>query len=154
MTIKVLLFTTVLLYSCIVSQSISYIISLQDVQQNMEARAFILFRQRTDKNFRSKFSIITWGVLCCNVLLAGVCGCYNNAFLTVCACLSLLALVADSLLAVKGNQPINRIINTWTPEKHPPNWTDYRDDWLMIFRLRWCINLGGFICLVAGLVFG
>jgi uncharacterized membrane protein len=63
-------------------------------------------------------------------------------------------LIADIILILKGNIPLNKTINSWSPSRYPENWSEYRAKWLATYRIRQVINLSGFVVLVAGFVFG
>ncbi|MEO5683990.1 MAG: hypothetical protein ABIQ88_15215 [Chitinophagaceae bacterium] len=153
MELKIILFLTLALYSAIASQSFSYIISLRDVQENMNAAAYIIFRKLTDKNFRSKFRFLLYAALAFNVLLVIICCSHSPGLLLGSAAISLAALVTDICIAVKGNMPINNIINTWTPDQYPDNWAGYRKSWMQFFCKRQAVNLIGFLSLLLGAIF-
>lgn len=153
MIIKIVLFLTILLYSIIVSQSFSYIISLRNVQINMSAGEYISFRQLTDKNFQQKFRYILYAALLFNGLLVAICAIQFSALLFTSSLTAFIALIADTAIAVKKNLPVNKIINAWTAEKYPGNWAEYRRVWLFAFSQRQCLNIAGFSSLMAGAVF-
>jgi hypothetical protein len=153
MTTQIILLFTLLFYSIVASQSISYIISLTDVQQKMNVNEYIVFRKLTDKNFRLKFTKVVYAILLLNPALVIITIIHFNILLLVCAGISLLAFVIDVLLTVKGNLPINDIINTWSTDNYPSNWTEYREKWFGFFRLRQIANLIGFVSLLVGAVF-
>lgn len=153
MATQIILLFTLLFYSIVAAQSISYIISLTDVQQKMNVNEYIVFRKLTDKNFRLKFTTVVYATLLLNLALVAITIIHFNMLLLVCAVISLLAFVIDVLLTVKGNLPINDMINTWTVENYPSNWTGYRKKWFGFFRLRQIANLAGFISLLLGAVF-
>lgn len=153
MEIKFVLVLTILLYSIIVSQSFSYIISLRNVQQGLNAAAYIAFRKLTDKNYNAKFRWVIYASLLCNLALVILLGLRGPGFLCWSAVFSLMALLADTLVTVKGNLPINKTINTWTPEQYPQNWASYRSHWLRIFSIRQWLNITGFIVLLIAAIF-
>ena len=66
----------------------------------------------------------------------------------------LCAFIIDILLTVKGNMPINNMINTWTEDHYPADWKTYRAKWLSIFGKRQIANIIGFLCLLMAVVFG
>jgi len=153
MEIKIVLLLTLLLYTIIVSQSLSYIISLRNVQQHLNAPAYIAFRKLTDKNFNAKFRYVIYASLFANLLLLVMCSIHFSGLLFTGVVISFVALLTDTLFAVKGNMPINTIINTWTPEQYPSNWADYRTAWMKIFSIRQALNITGFISLLAAAIF-
>ena len=153
MITQIILLFTLLLYSIVAAQSISYIISLTDVQQKMNVNEYIVFRRLTDKNFRLKFAKVVYATLLLNLALVIITIIYFNLLLLICSIISLLAFVIDVLLMLKGNLPINNMINTWTAENYPSNWSEYREKWFDVFRLRQIANLTGFVSLLVGAVF-
>lgn len=153
MATQIILFFTLLFYSIVAAQSISYIISLTDVQKKMNANEYIVFRKLTDKNFRLKFTKIVYATMLLNLALVIVTIIHFNILLLVCAVISFLAFVIDVLLTLKGNLPINDIINTWSAENYPSNWTEYREKWFGFFLLRQFAELVGFVSLLVGAVF-
>lgn len=153
MEIKIILLLTILLYSVIVSQSFSYIISLSNVQLGLNAPSYIALRQLTDKNYNAKFRWVSYASLLSNLALVIVCGIHGNTLLLWGAVVSFIALLADTWITIKGNLPINKIINSWTAEQYPADWASYRAQWLQIFRIRQALNISGFIFLLTGTVF-
>ena len=153
MEIKILLLVTILLYSIIASQSFSYMISLSDVQKNMTLAEYISFRKCTDKNYRAKFGKLMYGALIANMLLLIVCIFTASFGLAIAAGIAFILLSADSFIAVKYNVPINAMVNEWTTDGYPVNWTQYRQQWLQAFCKRQVINLSGFTILVSGAIF-
>ena len=71
-----------------------------------------------------------------------------------CSVIALVALVIDIAIAMKGNIPLNKTINSWTPAQYPNNWEQVRANWFSLYHVRQAINIVGFISLLAGLVFG
>jgi uncharacterized membrane protein len=77
-----------------------------------------------------------------------------GSLLFITAAIAFVALIADTLLTVKGNLPINDIINTWSSDSYPANWADYRAKWFSIYLFRQIANIIGFMSLLVGTVFG
>jgi len=146
-------FICLLFYSVIAAQSISYFISLTDVQQKMNVKEYISFRHLTDKNFRAKFAFFVYGSLLSNLALVAISIIDLNYTLLIASAISFIALIIDTRFTLKGNMPINNAINTWTLENYPADWESHRTKWLQYFRYRQIANLTGFACLVAGVVF-
>ena len=146
-------FICLLFYSVIAAQSISYIISLKDVQVNMTVQEYIPFRRSTDKNFRAKFAFFVYGALISNLALVILTIVYVEAMLLIFSAISFLALMIDTYITMKGNMPINDAINTWTIDNYPGDWETQRKKWLQYFSYRQMANLTGFMCLLIGIVF-
>ncbi len=151
---NIILLLTVLWYSVIVSQSFSYIISIENVQRNFNAAEYIRFRHLTDQNYRKKFSWLFYGALISNTLLVVILWLESpGSALSVAAGISLLLLMADAVVTMKGNMPINNLINTWSEKEYSVNWKYYRHKWLQFFRIRQCFNITGFVILLISVVF-
>jgi len=153
MTIKILSLITVLAYSMIVSQSFMYILALRNAQLGLDANAYTAVRQLIDASMRGSFKYVIYSALLANLLLVIATAKAPGSLLFITAAIAFVALVADTLITVKGNLPINDIINTWTPDNIPANWMEYRTKWLTVFGYRQVINIVGFASLVTGIVF-
>jgi uncharacterized membrane protein len=154
MATKIILLFTLLAYSMIVSQSFMYILSLKDVQINLDVNAYTQVRKLIDASMRSNFKYVIYAALLGNLLLLVLTLKNPGSVLFVAATIAFVALVVDTLLTVKGNLPINNIINTWEPSSVPADWADYRTKWLTIFQYRQVANIIGFLSLLVGTVFG
>ncbi len=154
MTNKIILLITLLAYSIIVSQSFMYILALKNVQLSLEAKLYIEFRKLIDTSMRSNFKYVIYIALLANLLLV-ISNIKNpGSLLFITAAVAFICLLADTLLTLKGNLPVNDVINTWTAESFPVNWAEYRTKWLNIFQYRQIANITGFVSLLTGTVFG
>ena len=154
MLFKALFLFTLLAYSIIVSQSFSYIIALKNVQLSLNVGSYIELRKLLDVNFRANFTYVVYAALITNFLLVLTTLKNPSSLLFITAAIAFVALIADTLLTVKGNLPINDVINTWSSDNYPTNWMDYRAKWLTIFQYRQIANIIGFVSLLIGAVFG
>lgn len=153
MEINIIIFITLLAYSLVVSQSFSYIIALTDTQKNMQAASYIELRKLLDKNFRKKYRFVIYISLLSSVALTVLTSMNTSSMLFIGSAIALLALILDIILALKGNMPINNMINTWTEENYPSDWKLYRAKWLSVFEKRQIANIIGFLSLLAGTLF-
>lgn len=154
MLVKAITLLTLLAYSIIVSQSFLYIIALKNVQLSLNVDSYIELRKLLDVNFRAVFTYVVYTALITNFLLVVMTFRKPNDLLFITASIAFVALIIDTLLTVKGNLPINDMINTWSPDNYPTNWMEYRTKWLNIFRYRQITNIIGFVSLLIGAVFG
>lgn len=154
MTNKFILLITILAYGMVVSQSFMYIFALKNVQFNLEANAYIELRKLLDVSMSANFKYVMYIALLANLLL--VISNFKNtgSLLFITSAIAFIAIIADVLIAVKGNIPINTIISTWSPDNYPANWGDYRAKWLSIFQYRQIANITGFLSLSIGAIFG
>lgn len=154
MQTKIILLSAILSYSCVVSQSFMYIIALKNVQKSMNAASYIELRKLLDANFRANYKYAVYAALFTNLLLVLVNIKSPGSLLFIAAAIAFIALVADTLLMMKGSMPINKLINTWSVNNYPLNWEYYRTKWLRIFYYREIATIAGFISLLIGAVFG
>jgi hypothetical protein len=151
---KLILLLTMLAYSVIVAQSYMYIIAMKNVQHCMQAESYIELRKLLDVNFRANYKFAVYAALITSL----VCVLMNikspGSLLFITSAIAFIALVADVLLMMKGNMPINNLINTWTVDHYPADWAEHRAKWLRIFLYREIVTITGFISLVSGAVFG
>jgi uncharacterized membrane protein len=154
METKIILLLTIIAYSIIAGQPYMYIVALKNVQTDMGGGSYIQLRKLLDANFRSNYQYAVYTALITSLLLVLINIKSPNSLLFIAACISFIALITDLLLMMKGNMPINNLINTWTPVHYPDNWAEYRAKWLQIFFYREIATITGFISLVVGAVFG
>ncbi len=154
MTIKIILLFTLLAYSIIVSQSFMYILALKQVQLGLDANAYTQLRKLIDTSMRSNFKYVIYAAMLTNLLLVITTAKNPGSLLFITAAIAFVALIADTLLTVKGNLPINDIINTWSADNTPTDWAYYRDKWFGIFKYRQIANIIGFVSLLVGAVLG
>ena len=154
MTTKIILAITLLVYAIIASQAFMYMLSLKQVQLNLGATSYTEIRKLIDISMRASFKYVIYAALLANVLLVIATAKNPGSLVFITATFALLALVAEIVLTLKGNLPINDVINTWSADTIPANWTAFRDKWFIIFQYRQIASITGFISLLIGAVFG
>lgn len=154
MLIKVTLFITLLMYAFIVGQSFFYILALSNATKKMQAIAYIETRKLIDAELQSKLSLVYYAALAASILLTAFSVVNPNGILFINSVIALIALVIDVAVAVKGNVPLNKTINSWSETQYPDNWQQVRSKWFSIYHVRQVVNIMGFVSLLAGLVFG
>ena len=154
MEIKITLFITLLLYSFVISQSFFYILGLSNVLKSMQPATYIESRKLLDKNLRASLPAVYYLALIASIALVTFCVLNPSGVLFICSIIALAALLADLILTIKGNRPINETINTWSASNYPANWKEYRSKWFAVYTIRQVANIIGFVSLIAGLIFG
>lgn len=152
MTHKIVLFITLLSYTILASQAFMYILALKNTQMALDGNAYTQVRQLIDANMRSSLKYVIFAALIANlwlvILNSGATGSWG--FIT--AAIGFLLLVADIILTLKGNVPLNNIINSWAPANPPADWRNIRDAWFGIFFYRQIVIIAGLISLLVGTV--
>jgi len=154
MLIKVTLLITMLLYAFIVAQSFFYILAMSKASKKMKAAAYIETRQLIDQQLRTSLSLVYYSAVTASIALIAFCVVNPGGLLFTCAIIALGALIVDVVLALSGNVPLNRTIDTWTTTTYPQNWQQVRAKWFTLYHIRQAFNITGFIILLFGIVFG
>lgn len=130
-----------------------YILTLKNVQLNLDANSYIEVRKLIDIGMNNTFRYAFYVALLTNITLFILTLKTPSSILFITTLIALVALVIDTLFALKGSLPINELINSWTIDKYPTNWTEYRTKWFTIFQYRQLANIIGFVSLLIGVVF-
>ena len=130
-----------------------YILSLKQVQINLESNHYTEIRKLIDTSMRANFTYVIYTALIANLMLVISTIKNPGSLMFITATIAFVALLVDTLLTLKGNLPINDVINTWTSDSIPVNWADYRTKWFNIFQYRQIANIIGFVSLLIGIVF-
>jgi uncharacterized membrane protein len=154
MLIKITLFITLVCYAFVVGQSFFYVLAMSNATKKMQAASYIETRKLIDRELKQTLSLVYYISLASSVLLTAFAVVNPNGLLFICSIIAFIALLADVILALKGNVPLNKAINKWTTTAYPANWQQYRSRWFNIYHIRQAVNIAGFLTLVAGLVFG
>ena len=112
MEIKITLFITMLMYSFVISQSFFYILAMSGTLKKMQAETYIETRNLLTKNLQAPLQLVYYTAFSSSILLTAFCVVNPSGLLFICSVIALTALVADVLLAVKGNIPLNNFINS------------------------------------------
>lgn len=147
-------FLTLLFYTLTVSQPLFYWIALTATSRKLSAPAYIEMRNHIDNQMQKRGPAMYYGTLSACVVLVVLALMQAGALPRITSFIALLALITDITLMMKGNVPINAVIQKWTPDSYPADWQEYRDRWLNIFGYRQVALFIGFTSLLAGVVFG
>ena len=151
---KIILFATVLSYSVIVSQSFMYVLSLKNTQLALDGTAYTQVRQLIDANMNGLFRYVMYVAIILNLVYVISNIKAPSGLLFITGAISLVALLVDGIITLKGNVPINQVINSWSPSELPANWKEVRQSWFNVYQWRQVINLTGFVSLLTGAIFG
>lgn len=154
MGIKITLFITVLMYALVISQSLFYMMALTSTLKKMQAPTYIETRNLLTSQLKEPLQWIYYITMAASVLLSAFSVVNPSGPLFICSIIALLALLADALLAIKGNIPLNTLISSWTSTNYPSNWKKYQTRWFHLYHVRQALNIAGFISLLAGWALG
>ena len=131
-----------------------YILALKQVQINLSPSSYIELRKLMDTAMRSNFKYVMFTALIANVVLVVINFKQPGSVIFVTAAIALICLVADFVIIIKGNMPLNNVINSWSVSNYPNNWADHRNNWLRIFQYRQIAGITAFVSLLIGAIFG
>lgn len=151
---KIILLVSVLTYSIIVSQSFMYILALKNMQLSLDGSTYTVVRKLIDSSMRDNFKYAVYGALIANLALVGITARNPGGLLFICSAIAFLALVADTVIMLKGNLPVNDLINSWSTDSIPQNWPEIRVKWFHYYHYRQVANIIGFCSLLTGAIFG
>jgi len=138
----------------VVSQPLFYLLALADAQKTLRPSAYIELRNLLDRKLQFNLRIVYYTTLSTNLLLILVSFLTGSAVLLATSLVAAAALFADMILLFRGDVPINKAIQTWTPENYPPDWKNYRNKWFFYYHRRQIVDIIGFLSLLTGAVFG
>jgi hypothetical protein len=153
MLVNIIQFLNLLAYGFVVSQPIFYLLAMSNTQKNMRAPSYIELRNLLHKNLEFSLRIVYYTALLTNISWFFCTITLHSYFLLITSSIALLAFVIDMVFLIIGDIPINKIIQTWTPEKYPTDWETYRKKWFIYYHRRQKADLIGFVSLLLGIVF-
>jgi uncharacterized membrane protein len=154
MYLKILMLINLIGFACIASQPLFYLLALADSQKKLVAPSYIELRKLLDKNLRIPLQALYYGTLLSVALLMVFSFLSHAPLLFTSASIALLALIADVVISLKRNIPINNLINKWDPQAYPRHWQLIRRKWFYFYHIRQAVGIVGFISLLVGVVFG
>lgn len=154
MATKIILTITLLAYAMIASQAFMYIFSLKQVQLSLGAESYTETRKLIDSSMRAGFKYVIYAALLANILLVITTIKTPGSLVFIASAIALIALIAEIILTVKGNLPINDIINLWDANHIPANWETIRTKWFTVFQYRQIASITGFVSLAIAAIFG
>jgi hypothetical protein len=126
MEIRITLFIILLLYSVAASQHFFYLPSMGNAGRNMEDTTYIESRKLLDHRLSKTLTGAYDSTLPASIALNAFCVTNPSGLLIICSIVSPVSLPAGIVLRVKGNAPLNEIINIRTVSNYPDNWYSYR----------------------------
>jgi uncharacterized membrane protein len=115
----------------------------------LSGRSFIEFFQKIDPFMKVRAPLLALAQIALTLLLLAFLV-HPWRGLPFCLTLgALLSAVISMTIAIKGNAPLNRKMDRWSPADPPPSWEQVRDQWLRLHALRGVMGVAGFVLLLA-----
>lgn len=153
MMLKSLIFINLLGFAFITGQALFYLLAMYGAQKNLRAAAYVELRNLLDTRLNVRLRIVYYTVLVSSPLLCVLTPCKTDSLLFMTSAIACIALWVDVFVMMKGNLPLNKRIQSWTPDNYPDNWQECRAEWLRYYRLRQIAAITAFLSLLAGVVF-
>jgi len=153
MMLKGLIFINLLGFAFITGQALFYLLAMAGAQKNLRAPAYVELRNLLDTRLNKRLRIVYYVVLVSSPLLCVLTACRTASLMFMTSVIACIALGVDVFVMMKGNLPLNKLIQSWTPENYPDNWQLYRAEWLGHYRQRQIAAIIAFLSLLAGIVF-
>ena len=119
----------------------------------MHPESFVEFKNLLDGKLQISLRFIYYSSLFISPLWCYVALMSHDQLLIITSFIALLALLIDIFFLLKGNQPINKVFQSWSGENYPENWEEVRKKWFIHYHRRQIAGLMGFFCLLIGAVF-
>ncbi len=148
MTIKITELIQTLLFCIIAGQAFFYLIGGAAGLKNVSAGAFIEQRKAIDLVIAPWLKIIYPLSIVVSVAVLMLLGQPIGSSSFVLSLVALVLILADMVIAIRGDVPINREIQSWSVAAHPAHWADLRDQWFAYMRWRQLCSITGLLCLL------
>lgn len=153
MMLKSLVFINLLGFAFITGQALFYLLGMYGAQKNLRAPAYVEIRNLLDSRLNVRLRIVYYLVLVSSPLLCVLTAAKTASLLFMTSAIACIALWVDVFVMMKGNLPLNKLIQSWTPENYPDNWKECRAEWLRYYRMRQVAAIIAFVSLLTGIVF-
>jgi hypothetical protein len=148
----IILFLYLITYSFIASQPMFYLLGLSRAVKEMKVATFIDFRNLVDNSLQVSLRLVYYLGLFLGAAWIYIALGIGLQVVIITASLSILALLTDIFILLKGNNPINKTIQGWDATNYPPDWVAVKNKWFMFYRWRQAASLSGFFCLIFAIV--
>lgn len=136
-----------MLLTIVVSQPLFYWLALGRATRQLEALAYVALRQQINAAIAKRLTRLYSTTLLSLVVLVAA-ALVQSAWALACgAGVAAAALIADTLLALKLNVPINTRMDSWTSATIPGDWQEERSRWDRALAVRRVVLLLGFAAL-------
>ena len=135
-TTKILKLLQMIVYLIITSQLVFYMLILSESLKHVSLASFIDIRKAVDGLMEGGFKIIYYSGLILTLAVVILSAKKPDSLLFITSAIALVCLIIDVTIAMKGNVPINALINAYTPGDTSQNWSALRLEWLRLINIR------------------
>jgi hypothetical protein len=138
-------------YLLITSQLLFYIYILSDALRIVPINNYLELRKTIDSGFGSRFSLMYYSCLALSLVVVLMSPGKPTSVVFITSLIALICVIADVLIAMKGNVPLNQLTNDYT-QHNGTDWNTIRSQWLKLIGYRAVITVSGMLALFAGLL--
>jgi len=114
---------------------------------DLSASQYAAMHQMRDKTFRRVMPIL--GLTSFNLVLVAVIAALSPGLPRLLGAYAVMLLLADILLTIKAQLPLNRQIQGWVEANIPADWSEARDRWAFHHTVRTCLGVVAYGCFAA-----
>ena len=152
--IQLVMLANLVAYALVAGQPLAYLVFLSSAQRALSAPAYIELRQHINPVMTRRVPVIYVAALVTGLMLLVLALRSRDGSVLATTTVALLCLVADVVLMLRENVPINGVMDRWSTSTYPDDWEAYRTKWFTVFGYRQVVLLVGFLSLLVGAVFG
>lgn len=151
-TIKLIRLLQLFTYLVVVSQLAYYVFVMGDALKMVSIGNFVEQRKIVDPMVHQRHAPFYYAALILTfvVLISHYKEWNSGIFITT--AIALLCLIADVYLGLRGNGPINTLVNQTAMGSPGIDWEGLRQKWIHLIKIRGMISMAGFVSLLTGLV--
>jgi hypothetical protein len=153
MAINIIRLMQLMVYMVITSQLLFYFFILSDSLKLVSLENFIELRKVVDLSFGHRFKMIYYAGLLLSLTVVLLQIKQPGSILFITAVISLVCLLVDVAIAMKGNVPINSLFNNYQSGDTTQNWQALRLEWINLINIRGAFIVTGICAQLIGLVF-
>lgn len=139
-------------YLIITSQLLFYMIILSDSLKQVSLPNFIELRKVVDGLMEGRFRIIYYSGLILTLAVVILYAKKPDSILFITSTIAMVCLIIDVTIAMKGNIPINALINAYTPGDTTQDWSALRLEWLRLVNIRGAFITVGMVSQFIGFI--
>ena len=141
---------TLALFALVVSQPFFYWVALGSAFETLPGPAYATVRQAINAIMNRRLLPLYVATLVSGLVLFALALAGHRSGLAAGTAGAIAGLVADAILAVRRNVPINNAMDAWDPANPPADWTEQRRRWRAAFAIRQVVLAAAFASLLAG----
>lgn len=139
-------------YLLVTAQLLFYLFILSHALNLVSIENFLEQRKIIDTMFANRIRLSYYCCLALSVIMVVMTAKNLSSTIFVSCAIALICLIADIIIAQKGNVPLNTLVNAHATTNGNTDWETVRIQWLSFIKYRAIFTTTGMLSLLAGLV--